>query len=132
MKCLLDTHALLWSLFEPQNLSSRVRGLLLDENNDILVSPVVFWEISLKYSKGKLELEGVTPGELPEYVANSGFDILPLAPSDAATFHALPKTAHKDPFDRMLVWQAIRNGLTLISKDKGIRAYEAHGLRVIW
>jgi PIN domain nuclease of toxin-antitoxin system len=132
MNCLLDTHTFLWAAMSPEKLSHEARAIILDVTNDIRVSVVTFWEVSLKFALGKIELRGVTPAELPEAATQMGFVLLTLAPQDAATFHQLPRLQHKDPFDRMLVWQAIRQHLTLLSKDSELGQYQAHGLRVLW
>ena len=131
MSYLLDTHILLWSLFDPYKLKSKTRQVLLDQNEQILVSTVSFWEISLKYSLGKLELTGeVKPEDIVDSCIESGFDILDLDPLSALTYYRLPKTNHKDPFDRLLIWQAIRHNLIVISQDKSFNLYHSHGLRV--
>jgi PIN domain nuclease of toxin-antitoxin system len=109
-----------------------VQTIILDVANDIYVSVVTFWEVSLKFALGKIELQGITPADLPDAVAQMGFLLLALAPQDAATFHQLPRYHHRDPFDRMLVWQAIRQNLTLLSKDPELSQYHTHGLRVVW
>jgi PIN domain nuclease of toxin-antitoxin system len=96
------------------------------------VSVVTFWEISLKFALGKIVLHGTTPQELPDAAIHMGFTLLALAPQDAATFHHLPRLQHKDPFDRLLVWQSIRQHLTLLSKDTDLRQYQPHGLQVLW
>jgi PIN domain nuclease of toxin-antitoxin system len=132
MNCLLDTHAFLWAAMSPEKLSHEARAVILDVTDDIWVSVVTFWEVSLKFALGKIELRGVTPAELPEAATQMGFGLLTLAPQDAATFHQLPRLQHQDPFDRMLVWQAIRQHLTLLSKDSELSQYQAHGLRVWW
>ena len=93
---------------------------------------VSFWEISLKYATGKLELSGVSPDDFPAIVRQSGFDILPITADDAATFHHLPRMEHKDPFDRLIIWQAISHKLTLISQDSAFAAYRKLGLKVLW
>ena len=98
----------------------------------VLVSVVSFWEISLKYSIGRLDLGNVTPEDFPALVRQSGFDILPLADTDAATFHNLPRKEHKDPFDRLIIWPAITPKLTLISQDRAFSAYRKNGLRGVW
>lgn len=131
MNCLLDTSTLLWSLFSPKDLSNKIRAILLDKRNSVYVSTVSFWEISLKYSLGKLELPNVEPQELVNVSKQSGFQILSLEPEIVASFHQLPR-AHKDPFDRMLVWQAIQSNHTLISKDKEMGKYEKYGLSLLW
>ena len=132
MNCLLDTHTLLWSLFEPERLGQSGKALLKDPQNTVYVSVVTFWEISLKFSIGKLDLQGVTPDDFPALVRQSGFEILPLAEQDAATFHHLPRLEHKDPFDRLLIWQAITHKLLFVSQDKACSTYRKHGLKVVW
>ncbi len=132
MNCLLDTHTFLWAAMSPEKLSRNARDVILDMINDISVSVVTFWEVSLKFSLGKLELQGITPQDLPDAATQMGFDLLMLPPEDAAAFYRLPRLPHKDPFDRMLVWQAICGNLTLISKDAELKPYQAHGLRLIW
>lgn len=132
MNCLLDTHALLWSLFSPEKLGRRAADALRLSENGIAVSAVSFWEISLKCALGKLELRGVTPEDLPDAAIRTGFDLLPLAPEEAASFHRLPLQAHRDPFDRLIIWQAISRGLTLVTRDRSCEQYRALGLRTIW
>jgi len=132
MNCLLDTHTFLWAAMSPEQLSRHARATILDAANDIHVSAVTFWEVSLKCALGKIELQGTTPAELPDAARQMGFTLLTLAPQDAATFHQLPRGQHKDPFDRMLVWQSICQHLTLLSKDPDLRQYQPHGLRVLW
>jgi len=131
MNYLLDTSILLWSLFSPKQLSKKVRIVLLNKQNAIYVSAITFWEISLKYSLGKLELPDVAPQELLNVSKQSGFQILSLKPEIVASFHQLPRV-HKDPFDRMLVWQAIQSSYTLISKDKDMKKYRSYGLSLLW
>lgn len=133
MSFLLDTHAFIWSVVDPGRLGERSRAILADSSNEVLVSAVTFWEIALKTGIGKLKLEGCTPETLLRAAKNQDFHLLPLSPEDACAFHRLPKAAHKDPFDRMLVWQAIRGRHTLITRDAGIhRSYRAHRLRTLW
>lgn len=132
MNYLLDTHTFLWTAMSPEKLSHNARDIILDMTNDILVSVVTFWEVSLKFTIGKLELQGITPEDLPEAATQMGFDLRILTPEDAATFYRLPRLPHKDPFDRMLIWQAIRENLTLVSKDADLNLYQAHGLRLVW
>ena len=72
------------------------------------------------------------PDDLPEVVRQSGFSILQLADIEAATFHRLPRMQHKDPFDRLIIWQSISRRLTLISQDRAFTDYKKLGLKVIW
>ena len=132
MKLLLDTHAFMWAAFSPRKLSARARSALLDHDNVVAVSSLSFWEIALKFSLGKITLEGCTPDELPTVAQEMQFAILQADATDMASFHALPRTAHKDPFDRMIIWQAIRQGHALVSKDGHFAAYQPHGLTVWW
>lgn len=132
MRLLLDTHTLLWALLDTKNIPGDLTSLIADPGHEVFISAVSFWEISLKHALGKLKLNKIAPETLIHKAVESGFDLLPLDPIDAASFAALPKLKHKDPFDRMLVWQAIRGSYTLVSKDKDMRAYEKVGLRVIW
>jgi PIN domain nuclease of toxin-antitoxin system len=85
----------------------------------------------MKFSLNKLELEGITPDELPEFASKMSFELLSLSAEDASSFYHLPRVAHKDPFDRMLIWQAIREKMVLISKDRKIAAYEDFGLKIL-
>jgi PIN domain nuclease of toxin-antitoxin system len=133
MKLLLDTHALLWSIIEPDKLSPDARTAISDPGSQVSVSAVSFWEISIKTALGKLRLEGVTPEQLVDAAQQQGFDLLPLDPRLAASFSRLPiDPQHRDPFDRMLVWQAISLGYTLVSRDRKIAANSQAGLRVLW
>ncbi|MDO8366840.1 MAG: type II toxin-antitoxin system VapC family toxin [Saprospiraceae bacterium] len=132
MKYLLDTHAMVWAITETSKLSPSVREILEDPNHQILVSPVSFWEISLKYSLGKLELVGVLPEDLPSACSAMDFDIQPLEPNVASTLHYLKGAYHKDPFDRMLIWHAIYLKIPLISKDPVVAMYSSEGLAVVW
>jgi PIN domain nuclease of toxin-antitoxin system len=129
---LLDSHAFLWCALRPAGLSARVRELLEQPGTRCAVSAVTFWELSLKHSLGKLTLTGVHPGEFPRVAERMQFPVLPLDGATAATFHELPAAAHRDPFDRLLVWQAIRADLTLISKDAALDAYANAGLKRFW
>jgi PIN domain nuclease of toxin-antitoxin system len=132
MKLLLDTHTFLWAAFSPRKLSARARSVLVDQDNEVAVSSLTFWEISLKFSLGKIALEGCAPEELPAVALDMQFEMLQADATDMASFHALPKTAHKDPFDRMIIWQALRQGRTLVSKDSSFASCQGHGLKVLW
>lgn len=129
---LLDTHIILWSLFEPHKITHHIRTILENDSDIKLVSGVNLWEISLKYSLGKLELGGTNPNELYEALLESGYEVVALENRLLATYYQLPKkNDHKDPFDRLLIWQAISNGYTLITQDKKIKQYGADGLKIV-
>jgi len=129
---LLDTHTVLWALQEPEKLSRRVVELLNDEHNNFFVSAISIWEISLKFSLGKLNIGDVIPNEIPNLATMSGFKFIALSVDESSTYHQLILTHHKDPFDRMLIWQAMRQNLTLISTDKTVSQYQQAGLKVFW
>jgi PIN domain nuclease of toxin-antitoxin system len=132
MNILLNTHIFLWSLFTPDKLSQAVIREIKSPNNDVAVSVVTFWEISLKYALGKLELIGVNPEELPDFATQMNLEILPITAAEASTFHKLPRLSHKDPFDRIIIWQAIQRKMALMSKDRDFKAYHKFGLRTFW
>jgi PIN domain nuclease of toxin-antitoxin system len=129
---LLDTHSLLWALIAPEKLSAKMRGIIADPANEIHVSTVTFWEMSLKFSLGKLEMTGCTPDDLVAGALQMGLTISAPTAEESAGFHRLPWVAHKDPFDRMLIWQCLQRRWTFISKDRGLAEYSALGLHTIW
>jgi PIN domain nuclease of toxin-antitoxin system len=133
MKYLLDTHALLWFLMESEALSPRVKALIADPKIDVYASTISFWEISIKHALGKLELTGLEPEGLQDILLDARIGIIGLNEHESSTYGCLPmRKDHKDPFDRMLVWQAITRGMALISRDEHITHYRENGLRVIW
>ena len=132
MSYLLDTHSLIWSVLSPSRLSPPVGAVLRDAEQDITVSVVSFWEISLKYALGKLHLEGLLPEDFVSASTEIGFRVIELDVHSTSTFHLLTATYHRDPFDRMLIWQAIQSNYTLISKDELVQKYQSEGLKVMW
>ncbi len=131
MKYLVDTHYLLWSLFEPKKIKSEILEIYKNEEDEKYISEINLWEISLKYSLGKLELQGLNPDELSEIALESGYHLAELDYKVFASYYKLPKKEdHKDPFDRMLIWQAIQKDYTLITKDSKIEQYVPDGLKV--
>ncbi|OHD62990.1 MAG: hypothetical protein A2176_09165 [Spirochaetes bacterium RBG_13_51_14] len=132
MNYLLDTHAFLWALFDHKQLSNNASSVILNPENSIYVSLITFWEIALKFNIGKLSLRNVLPEELPLYAEKAGFEILGITPAEVASFYKLPKIKHKNPFDRLIIWQCIQNNLFIISKDNKIREYKKYGLNLIW
>ena len=128
---LLDTHYLLWALVDTKKLSKKIKDIIVDPDNNIVISTISFWEISLKYSLGKLTITGFTPDELPQACTEMGFLIEPLSPIDSSSYNQLYPSIHKDPFDKMLIWQAISNKYTFISNDVLIANYQTFGLRLL-
>jgi len=132
MNYLLDTHTLIWSILENKKLSPLVKQALNNQDNSIFVSAITFWEIALKFSTEKLELKGILPEDFPRLSLLSDYKLLQLSADESATYHNLLKTLHRDPFDRMIIWQAINHNYTLISKDAQMALYEEAGLKIFW
>ena len=132
MNYLVDTHIFLWSILLSKRIPKEIQNILTDPQHSILVSDVSFWEISIKYQLKKLDLNTISPYALPEIAGRAGYEILHLDTITVSSFYKLPKLKNKDPFDRMLVWQAIQEGLILVSKDSDFKMYEQYGLRVLW
>lgn len=131
MNILIDTHILLWALFSPKNLPKKNKTVLLSNKNTVYVSSVSLWEISIKRSINKLDIPEVEHGEFIDSIKKMGFDLLDLTPEEASSFFQLPKLNNKDPFDRMLIWQAIYNDYYLMSHDKKIKEYSKEGLKLV-
>ena len=118
MKYLLDTHILLWWLGNNPSLKPQARELIANPNNAIFLSAVTLWEIWLKQSIGKLTL----PVDFEPRLAKEGFESLPLSSEHTKIVSTLP-WHHRDPFDRMLVAQAMATNFKLLTVDKEIAKY---------
>ena len=131
---LLDTHTFIWATLETQNLGRTSKKIILNRENEICVSTVSFWEISLKTRIKKFMFENtINIEDFSKYARDMDFNIIDLKENEAITFHKLPlKNNHKDPFDRMLIWQAITKNITIISKDDLFEQYKEDGLKIIW
>jgi len=132
MKYLLDTHAFLWTLGQSKELPEKVAKEIRNPDNEVYVSAVTFWEISIKIRLKKLDLGGVPPGDLITLAEKMDFHVLDLTPEDAATYLDLAEPTHHDPFDRMLIWQCIRRNMTIISKDMEFTKFKDSGLKILW
>jgi len=132
MSHLLDTHVFLWAVFAPEKLSRRARAAIADASSAVCVSSVTLWEISLKFALGKLVLKNTKPEDLVAAAAEMGLTLISPSAEEAASFHRLPRVAHRDPFDRMLAWQAIQRNLVLVTKDGALPAYRDAGLKTLW
>jgi PIN domain nuclease of toxin-antitoxin system len=130
MKYIVDTHILLWSFIDPTKLSPTISQMLMNESNNIYYSPINLWEISIKYGLKKLDLKGITPEDLYKEIDDSFYICKEMNKNDLVSSYKLP-AYHKDPFDRFLIWEAIRNDFILISADKNMELYKKDGLRVV-
>ncbi len=117
MRVLLDTHLLLWALGSPSKLSAASRKQI--ESAEVFVSAASIWEISIKRSLGKLQAD---PREVVAAIAPAGFALLPITGDHAAKIVELP-ALHKDPFDRVLIAQALIEPMILLTNDEGLRGY---------
>lgn len=132
MSFLLDTHVFLWALSKPDKLSGSVLQLLEDPLSEIFLSAVSIWEASIKLRSGRLNLEGRTAADLLHEAEEMNVRLINLEPDEAATHGNLTEDTHFDPFDRMLIWQAIQRDLILVSSDREFQKFKADGLRLLW
>lgn len=132
MKYLIDTHYLIWSLLDPDKIKKPHVKILLDPKAIKFVSKITLWEIALKYSTGKLELSGITPEQFLEAALEAGYEFLDINEEVLITSYKLPAHKyHKDPFDRLLIWQCIRSNLVFLTADERIPDYVKHGLKLL-
>lgn len=132
MKYLLDTHYVLWSLLEPSKINEKIKEILEDPNKIKNISKISFWEISVKYKIGKLELNGITPEDILAGSQEAGFEIYDLSVEDIASSYKLPFIDnHRDPFDRLIIWQCMQNDLIMITADEKIKEYEKFNLKLL-
>ncbi|MCM1183675.1 MAG: type II toxin-antitoxin system VapC family toxin [Roseburia sp.] len=129
MKLLIDTHYLLWMFMDTAKISGKIKKALISADNEVYYSQASLWEISIKYSIGKLFLNGVTPEELYQEIENSFLVCKVLENQVLISSYHLPRE-HKDPFDRMIIWQAILGEMTLLSVDSKMSNYVGYGLKL--
>jgi PIN domain nuclease of toxin-antitoxin system len=127
MKYLLDTHAFLWYVLGNPNLSPKVKAII-DIKTGIYFSSVSLWEISIKVNIGKLQLN-CSFEDLLKRLSYIKADLLPITPADTKTYINLPVQKHRDPFDRILVAQAMNHSLILISRDV---AFDNYSIQRLW
>ena len=128
MHILLDTHAFLWWLTDSRRLSEEVRQAIFDPVNDKLISAASAWEIATKHRLGKLPGVDQIAADIPGAIARQGFEELPVSVADAARAGALPSPL-RDPFDRMLIAQALSRNLVLVSNEM---LFDVYGVRRLW
>jgi PIN domain nuclease of toxin-antitoxin system len=121
MKLLLDTHLLLWSAGQPEKLSIRARTLLEENQNQLWFSAASLWEIAIKRELGRTDFQ-VEPRVLRRGLLENGYNELSITSEHAVALDVLPPI-HKDPFDRILVAQALSEGITLLTVDPILAQY---------
>ena len=132
MRYLLDTHTFLWAYGKSKRLPEKVRSAIGDGNADVFVSAVTFWEIAIKLRAKRLDVGGKTATELIAAARKMEFQIIDLHADEAASHGSLTEGTHFDPFDRMLIWQAISRKMVLVSGDKDFHRFAADGLKLLW
>jgi PIN domain nuclease of toxin-antitoxin system len=128
MRLLLDTHLLLWAAGEPGRLSSGARRLMKDAGNELMFSAASFWEIAIKRGLGRNDFQ-VDPRLLRRGLLDNGYSELLIGSDHAVALDGLPRL-HKDPFDRILVAQAMVEGITLLTMDPLVAQYAGPVRRV--
>ena len=123
MRLLLDTHAFLWFINGDVRLPLHMVNGIRDVNNDVYLSPVTTWELSIKYATGKLSLPQAPGIYVPLKRQLYQIASLPIDEVSATHLDSLPPI-HNDPFDRMLICQALAHGMTLVTVDAHVRAYQ--------
>ncbi len=124
MRLLVDTHTALWFLDGSRRLSATARGLIEDQTLERWISAAAVWEVAIERSTGKLK----APADFHERMRNQGVRGLPVTDAHAAAVGELPMH-HRDPFDRLMVAQAIAEGMAILSVDEILRAYD---VPVLW
>jgi PIN domain nuclease of toxin-antitoxin system len=124
MSLLLDTHVLLWALATPERLRAETRRRIVAPDEVVFISAVSAWEIEIKRGLGKL----LAPDDLEAQVRALRFTELPLHMRHVRAVTTLPPL-HRDPFDRMLVAQALIDGLVLVTADRALHAYPVKTLK---
>jgi len=121
LNLLLDTHLLLWTAFEPRQLSNAAVRLISDAQNPLWFSVTSIWEVAIKRSLNRPEFQ-VDPGVLRAGLLNNGYQELTVEGRHCLQLASLPMI-HADPFDRMLISQAMSEGMTLLTSDKQVARY---------
>lgn len=128
MRMLLDTHTFLWFVLCDSQLSASAKALIEDPANDILISPASYWEIAIKVRSKKLNLFAPYDDFMQRGIVGNDFEILPIEPKHTSLLTTLP-LHHKDPFDRLLVAQALVEGSPMVSLDVALDSY---GVTRLW
>lgn len=128
MRLLLDTHAMYWYIEGDPQLSATAQTLIQDTSNEVFVSPASFWEIAIKISIGKWKLNRSYEEFIDIGLKQYGFQVLPILPTHTARLIGLP-FHHKDPFDRLLIAQAILESMSIVSADV---AFDSYGVTRLW
>ena len=128
MKLLLDAHTFLWFVWDEAQLTNNAKALIVNPTHQKFISAATYWEIAIKVSIGKLDLGEPYRAFMHREIARNNFDLLPVSVDHAAAVSVLP-LHHRDPFDRMLIAQAMVEQLPIVSGDS---AFEAYPITQLW
>ncbi len=128
LQLLFDTHALIWWLTDSSRLPEAVRRAIFDPSNEKLISAATAWEITTKHRLGKLPGSDPIAADFTAVIARQGFEELSITVEDAARAGAMPGL-HRDPFDRILIAQALARNLVLLSSES---LFDRYGVRRLW
>lgn len=124
MRLLIDSHVLIWWAEASPPLGAAARNVIVDPRTEILVSTAALWELAIKVSAGKLTL----PDDPEMMLTNLGFSVLSIDFPHLRCISTLPRV-HRDPFDRMMIAQALAEGIPIATRD---RIFASYGVQVIW
>lgn len=123
MRAILDTRTFLWWITDSELLGRKARQILRDPENELYLSAASGWEIAIKMRLGRITISGELESVIPEQMATNAILGLPIHMSHALRTYRLPRH-HRDPFDRILVAQAMVEDMPIITRDKAIKQYE--------
>jgi PIN domain nuclease of toxin-antitoxin system len=128
MKVLVDTHTFIWALLHDHRLSARAKQVLRSDENELVYSLVSLWEIAIKMKTGKLNTLGSSVTYVRDEMENYSMQLLPIRYEHVLALETLP-AHHSDPFDRLLIAQAITESLPILTHDAVFAAYP---VKVLW
>jgi PIN domain nuclease of toxin-antitoxin system len=128
LKLLLDTHTFLWAIWEPHRLSKEAQAQFLNNQNELFLSAASYWEICIKHAIGKLSLAPKWAEMFDREMAANGIQWLSIEKEHCQGILTLPPI-HGDPFDRLLIAQALHGGLKIVTKDTNIAQYQ---VSILW
>jgi PIN domain nuclease of toxin-antitoxin system len=129
MRILVDTHTFIWALLENHRLSAKARQILTSKEHELIFSLASLWEIAIKIKTGKLNAVGSSVAYIRDEMSEYGMELLPIRYEDVLQLETLPPL-HSDPFDRLLIAQAMNHGLALLTNDTKIKLYSQ--IKTIW
>jgi len=128
MKVLIDTHTFIWALLHDHRLTTKAKATLRSEEDDLVFSLVSLWEIAIKIKTGKLNTIGSSVAYIRDEMNAYSMELLPIRYEHMLNVEVLPHH-HSDPFDRLLIVQALSEGLPILTADRAFRQY---GVKTIW